>query len=47
MFVRLEAVNLVVTKKQLTHHYDMKHPNFEIPLYGVDEHNTKIVAFFF
>ena len=28
-------------------HYDMKLPNFTSPLYGVDEHNTKIVAFFF
>ena len=29
------------------HHYDMKLPNFTSPLYGVGEHNTKIVAFFF
>ena len=28
-------------------HYDMKLANFTSPLYGVDEHNTKIVAFFF
>ena len=28
------------------HHYDMKLPNFTSPLYGVGEHNTKIVAFF-
>ena len=27
--------------------YDMKLPNFTSPLYGVGEHNTKIVAFFF
>ena len=31
----------------LLQHYDMKLPNFTSPLYGVDEHNTKIVAFFF
>ena len=29
------------------HHYDMKLPNFTSPLYGVGEHITKIVAFFF
>ena len=29
------------------HHYDMKLPNFTSPLYGVGEHNTKIVTFFF
>ena len=29
------------------HHYDMKLPNFTSLLYGVDEQNTKIVAFFF
>ena len=29
------------------HHYDMKLPNFTSPLYGVGEHNTKIVSFFF
>ena len=29
------------------HHYNMKLPNFTSPLYGVGEHNTKIVAFFF
>ena len=29
------------------HNYDMKLPNFTSPLYGVGEHNTKIVAFFF
>ena len=29
------------------HHYDMKLPNFTSPLYGVGQHNTKIVAFFF
>ena len=28
-------------------HYEMKLPNFTSPLYGVGEHNTKIVAFFF
>ena len=28
------------------HHYDMKLTNFTTPLYGVGEHNTKIVAFF-
>ena len=27
------------------HHYDMKLPNFTRPLYGVGEHNTKIVPF--
>ena len=30
----------------LLHHYDMKLPNFMSPLYGLDEHNTKIAAFF-
>ena len=29
------------------HHYDMKLPNFTSLFYGVGEHNTKIVAFFF
>ena len=29
------------------HYYDMKLPNFTSPLYGVGEHNTKCVAFFF
>ena len=29
------------------HRYDMKLPNFASPRYGVGEHNTKIVAFFF
>ena len=29
------------------HHYDMKLPDFMSPLYGVGEHNTKIVAFYF
>ena len=29
------------------HHYDMKLPNSTSPLYGIGEHNTKIVAFFF
>ena len=29
------------------HHCNMKLPNFTSPLYGVGEHNTKIVAFFF
>jgi len=29
------------------HHYDMKLPNFSSPLYGVGEHNTKIVSFIF
>ena len=28
------------------HHYDINLPNFTSPLYGVGEHNTKIVAFF-
>ena len=32
---------------QSLHHYDMKRPNFTSPLYGVGEHNTKIVTFFF
>ena len=31
----------------LLHHYDMKVPSFTSPLYGVGEHNTKIVTFFF
>ena len=31
----------------VSHHYDMKLPNYTNPLYGVGEHNTKIVAFFF
>ena len=31
----------------LLHHYDMKLPNFMSLLYGVGEHNTKSVAFFF
>ena len=29
----------------LLHHYDMKLPNFTSSLYGVGEHNTKIVPF--
>ena len=29
------------------HRYDMKLLNFRSSLYGVGEHNTKIVAFFF
>ena len=29
------------------HHYDMKLTNFTSPLYGVSEHNTKIVPFIF
>ena len=29
------------------HHYDMKLTNFTSPLYGVGEHNTKIVPFIF
>ena len=29
------------------HHYDMKLTNFTSPLYGIGEHNTKSVAFFF
>ena len=28
------------------HMYDLKLTNFTSPLYGVGEHNTKIVAFF-
>ena len=31
----------------LFHHYDMKLPNFTNLLYGVGEHNKKIVVFFF
>ena len=31
----------------LLHHYDMKLPSFTNLLYGVGEHNTKIVTFFF
>ena len=29
------------------HHYDMKLPTLKSPLYGVGEHSTKTVAFFF
>ena len=29
------------------HHYDMKLPNFTSLLYGVGEHNTKVVPFTF
>ena len=29
------------------YHYDMELPNFTSPQYGVCEHYTKIVAFFF
>ena len=29
------------------HHYDMKLPNFTSPLYGVGEHDQKIVALSF
>ena len=28
-------------------HYDIELPNFRSPLYGVGEHNTIIVTFFF
>ena len=31
----------------LLHHYNMELPNFTSPLYGVGEHNTTVVAFFF
>ena len=30
----------------LLHHCDMKLPNFTRPLYGVGEHNTKIIFLF-
>ena len=29
------------------HHYDMKLPNFTSPIYGVGEHNTKVIPFIF
>ena len=32
---------------QFLHHHEMRLPNFTSPLYGVGEHNTKIVPFIF
>ena len=29
------------------HHFDLKLPNFTSPLFGVGEHNTETVAFYF
>ena len=43
-FARAQAI-LYISLQSL-HHYDMKLPNFTSPLYGVGEHNTKIVKFF-
>ena len=36
---------LAVVARRVLHHHDMKLPKFTSPLYGVDEHNTKIVTF--
>ena len=44
-FARAHAI-LYISLPSL-HHYDMKLSNFTSPLYGVGEHNTKIVPFFF
>ena len=44
-FARAHAI-LYISLPSL-HHYDMKLPNFTSPLYGVGEHNTKIVPFIF
>ena len=44
-FARAQAILYI--SLPLLHHYDMKLPNFMSPLYGLDEHNTKIAAFFF
>ena len=44
-FARAQAILYI--SLQSFHHYDMKLPNFTSLLYGVDEHNTKIVKFFF
>ena len=44
-FARAHAI-LYISLPSL-HHYDMKLVNFTSPLYGVGEHNTKIVPFFF
>ena len=44
-FARAHAI-LYISLPSL-HHYDMKLLNFTSSLYGVGEHNTKIVAFFF
>ena len=45
-FARAPHAILYISLPSL-HHYDIKLPNFTSPLYGVGEHNTKIVAFFF
>ena len=53
MFILLQTTTLHVRHAILyislpsLHHYDMKLPNFTRPLYGVGEHNTKIIAFIF
>ena len=53
MFILLQTKTLHVRHAILyislpsLHHYNMKLPNFTSPLYGVSEHNTKIVAFIF
>ena len=44
-FARAHAIFYISLRS--FHHYDMKRPNFTSPLYGVGEHNTKIVSFFF
>ena len=44
-FARAHAI-LYISLLSL-HHYDMKLPNFMSPLYGVGEHNTRIVPFIF
>ena len=44
-FARAHAI-LYISLPSL-YHYDMKLANFTSPLYGVGEHNTKIVPFFF
>ena len=44
-FARAHAI-LYISLRSF-HHYDMKLPNFTSSLYGVGEHNTKIVSFFF
>ena len=45
-FARAVHVILYISLPSM-HHYDMKRPNFTSLLYGVDQHNTKIVAFLF
>ena len=44
-FARAHAI-LYISLPSL-HHYDVKLTNFTSPLYGVGEHNTKIVPFIF